>query len=120
MIKEWRRRGFGQSVPRFAAHTHGVRSERHAAGNTNHRELVYDDGILSVWVKRPASAIRVGDLVWHGQVRTVVRIRELQNGLGHVLRIELDSGEQLHRYPADPIHTGHSSFDDRRQGRSGP
>lgn len=94
-----------------------VRSDRPVAPEADHRELIYDDGILSVWVRRPASAIQVGDLVWHGQVRTVIRIREIDNGYGHVLRFELDSGEQLHRYPADPIHTGHSRFDDRRQGR---
>lgn len=119
MIKEWRRRGFGQSVPRFAPRVVAVRNERLAASEIDHRELIYDDGILSVWVKRPASAIQVGDLVWHGQVRTVVRIREIDNGYGHVLRFELDSGEQLHRYPGDPIHTGHSRFDDRRRGTRG-
>ncbi len=65
------------------------------------------DGVLTQWVHREAAELQCGDRIWHGQVRTVTAICDVSNQFGHVLRFDLDSGEQLHRYPTDLIQVGY-------------
>lgn len=76
--------------------------------------------IPGTWIKSRVTTLRCGDLIWHGQRRRIISIKDVSNRFGHVLKLDLDSGEQIHRYPADPVYVWQllrSSLIDRRGQR---
>ena len=77
--------------------------------------------IPGTWIKSRVTALRCGDLIWHGQRRRITSIKDVSNRFGHVLRLDLDSGEQIHRYPADRVYVWQlleRSLVERREQRS--